>query len=1542
MNLRPPCHPWQLRGRKSHLGRGRLLSLALALALSAALPAAPALAQSPEPSATATSGTTPDPAPTATPAPRWLLYLPAIHQPVKELLLGQEARVGGAAMGIATDGRSLFQVQGASLHSWVPDGPGDELTYRGAFDLLDPAPVDDAWLSLEGGLVTYLRQLRERVPGEPPRSTPFLRLSLLTAGSDGATTAGANLDLPGRLAAQARSADRLYLSVDDPDDSGHALLTVDVSRWEDPRLIHRQALPASARQLLAFPETGQLLALASGAGGTELWTWSAGGDGPRNLSVAPLPLGTEPAALLRVPEGVLAIDSAGSGLVIPLRSRRLRLDRARAADFPLDAVDGPGNRSFVTVDGAAWVAEQVCLYHGIHISTHAASRMVNNLLACFGLPTDGPPVLRRVLAADRLIDVPSWQNSVHLAVVRDQLILSRGSPGGMEVFWPLSDAGPLEVQTADWLLPGRVEGVLRQGDRLVTVEGDAQLRAWAFDEAAYGHLRPLSPSGPWRLGLPGAGNLITRDLPPAADIPNADLVLWREGGLAITGQLQRVRLGEDPPFQEQAAETVMDWRFGLRAAGNLLWSNQDGRIWRFGTAGHVPLTLPNLRGSLQDVAHLGSLRLLAAGVDGLLVLDGADQVIGRLALPGPATAIAVDALRTSSVVWVATGGLPAVSPEPRGSTALHCLDLSDPTAPRPVASIDLPGDRVDRLRAAGAKAGNPTATGARVVGSGWQRRTADLFAYDDPLLFLVDAQDCAHPRLEGATRWDGPPGFLGEPYAEPRLGWDLNPDGQRLYAARDGVEVYGLGGQGHDQSANGRGAAAGSQQGSNLARQMKRTGVMDSPHWTIYLPSTPLQRPFKKLTLRLEGQRLGGSATGIAAVGQAILQVQGDSVLTWLPTAGDDGWTLKGRLDLEDAYAIDRAWISSGVGTACIIAQMSRHSGAPDTFVRIRQVRLGAAGAETASDSLDLPGSMTAYARLGDNIYLAVEGSEAGEHHVHDVNLSTWRPTTRWQKQEIPGSIDSLLALPETSQLLALGHGVAGMDLWTWDIHSGQLSNGPRNRLKDVHGGKLVRIPEGVAAIGGGFGGASGRVIPLRDGSLQFDAARTVWFDDAVTDDGRQFQSAGSGAPTWVSGLICLYQGIDESPRTFKRTHHNVLACYSLEVMPPETPQPLRQLVAADITLEDWWTSTAVVGDSILLSRGGLGGIEVLGPIGGATPPSARTLDVPGGMMTSVLRRGNHLITTEGDLQLRTWLLDPAKSAVPRPVSRLGLPNAGSLISRDLPIDSSLMTRLVLFRGFYIGYPGEIQQVQLSSDGSLGALAATALPDIIWDARAGGGFFWSLSQIGNQDVWRLGTEPLEPIVHLGIPSTVRDLAVAGRHRVLATHDQGLLILDADDRILGQLPLAVPASAIAVDTEGAPANVWVATGGPPNSLPASRDMTQLHCVDIGDPASPRLVSSIDLQDLNVDRLRAAGGRLVGSGTLLRKVDDLNYYDRFLISIDARDCNHPVVGGMTSWESYPDIRGGTSFSWDLSSDGRQLYATRVGPAAGLGVYQIIEQP
>ena len=54
-----------------------------------------------------------------------------------------------------------------------------------------------------------------------------------------------------------------------------------------------------------------------------------------------------------------------------------------------------------------------------------------------------------------------------------------------------------------------------------------------------------------------------------------------------------------------------------------------------------------------------------------------------------------------------------------------------------------------------------------------------------------------------ATRWDGPPGFLGEPYAEPRLGWDLSADGQRLFAARNGVEVYGLVGRDHPASLRG-------------------------------------------------------------------------------------------------------------------------------------------------------------------------------------------------------------------------------------------------------------------------------------------------------------------------------------------------------------------------------------------------------------------------------------------------------------------------------------------------------------------------------------------------------------------------------------------------------------------------------------------------------------------------------------------------------------------------------------------------------------------
>lgn len=803
---------------------------AIVLAALAALRAAPALAQSPEPSSSPTASATPEALATATP---WRLHLPQVLRPAKELTLLPGPRLGGAAMGIATNGRVLLQAQGAGLHHWVAEGgEGGGMDYRGqALDLLDPAPVEDAWLTLEGRLATYLRQLREPVPGEAGRSRAFMRLSLLPVENEGVSSAGGNLDLPGRLTAHARAGGRLYMAMDDPEGPGRWLLTVDVSAWEAPRPLDRQDLSETAAALLALPETAQLLALGRGSAGPELWAWDLRGPAPRPQAATPLPLSGEPVVLLRIPEGLLLLDRGGKGLVIPLSKGRLRPDRSRSVAFPLDQVAGPDGRRFVDVDAAVWAAGQVCLYHGIHVSTHAATRAANNLLACFNLPGQGPPVLGRVVAADPLIDVSWWGPRVHLAALGHLVLLARGSAGGIEVV-SLNQPDPsLWAQTVDTGAPGKTTALLRQGARLFSAEAGAQLRAWTLADAEFIGLRQDQ-----RLALPGAGRLITRDLPGLAasaaleprgpmasaargsipsivrrwsgsDRPTTDrrrdqtappavqLVLWREGGLAIAGRLQRVRLldGEGPPsapsFEPLPPELVPDWDASFRAAGRLLWSRQSGSLWRLGDGGREPLKLPGLRAGLQDVALLGEFSLLAAGADGLMVLDGADQVVAHLGLPDAATAIAVDAARGGAAVWVAGGGRPDLPPEPRGSAALHCIDLSDPLRPRLRATIDLPGDRIDRLRAAGG--GSPAAPGARLAGSGWQRRSTGGVAYDDPLFFIVDAQDCEHPRLLGATRPDRPPPFLRRPYEEARLDWDLGPDGRSLFAAQGGLARYG-------------------------------------------------------------------------------------------------------------------------------------------------------------------------------------------------------------------------------------------------------------------------------------------------------------------------------------------------------------------------------------------------------------------------------------------------------------------------------------------------------------------------------------------------------------------------------------------------------------------------------------------------------------------------------------------------------------------------------------------------------------------------------
>lgn len=800
----PPCHrvapPALATGLAASLRPiAPLLAAALLTTLLAAAPplARPARAQTPEPSA-------------SPPPPRWTLHLPAVDRPAKELLLLPQARVGGAAMGIAAAGSVVFQAQGNSLLTWRRRPGGDAWDRVGSIDLLDPAPVDGAWLSVEGEVLSYLRQLRAPGPPDTPSSTPFLRLSLLIAETEGAATAGAGLDLPGRLVGQARAGDRLYLAVADPEGPGQQLLTLDVGRWETPLLLDRQALETTETVfLVALPETAQLLALGSDAdaGQSRLWIWDTRSGLPRRAAPATLAFGVPAAALLRIPEGLLAVDGHGAGWVIPLRSKRLRLDRSRALSFDLGAITGPDLRQFRWVDAAASVANRVCFYNGIYVSTHSATMVANNLLACYDLPSGGQPGQRQVLALDRLVDAAEWRGGIHMAVIGDRVLLSRGSPGGFAELGPIGLDGAV-VRDVD-APPGRAAGLLRRGNRLVTTEGDAQLRAWTIHDSSFDPwLCPagLCPAGARpRLALPGAGRLITRDLPPSsAEQPDPELLLWREGGLGMTGQLQRVAWNPEAGFEAGPAEWLSEWLHGLRAAGGLLWSNQDGRIWRLGPEGRIPLDLPGRRGSLQDLAHLGRLRLLAAGADGLIVLDGADQVLGRLALPGPATAVAVDEGAGDGVAWVATGGLPALPPEPRQTAALYCLDLSDPTAPRVVAGIDVPGDRVDRLRAAGAGQqpqgevlrqgvdNEDPAPVARVFGSGWQRRTAGGMAYDDALLFMVDARDCARPRLEGVTHPDRPPGFLAPPYQEPRLTWDLSPDGRQLYAAREGLEVYGL------------------------------------------------------------------------------------------------------------------------------------------------------------------------------------------------------------------------------------------------------------------------------------------------------------------------------------------------------------------------------------------------------------------------------------------------------------------------------------------------------------------------------------------------------------------------------------------------------------------------------------------------------------------------------------------------------------------------------------------------------------------------------
>lgn len=707
----------------------------------------------------------------------------------------------------------------------------------------------------------------------------------------------------------------------------------------------------------------------------------------------------------------------------------------------------------------------------------------------------------------------------------------------------------------------------------------------------------------------------------------------------------------------------------------------------------------------------------------------------------------------------------------------------------------------------------------------------------------------------------------------------------------------------------------------------------------LFLPAVDLQRPYPELLLQADTQRVGGDTGGMAYVNGVIYQVQGNSLLHWRRVDGAAPWTVEGQSPLSDVSdpAFEATQVQPCDGAACVAQQVRDRIRPWGNHWQV--VKIWRPQSRCLQVIASRPHStLTAYAVIGDTGLVAYD-TVAGEHVMEQVEtfynepmdhmreFPSWRP---------PATVSKLLILPETNELVARLELASGPELWIWKLHDRWPTGDPR-RVPDADG-DLVRLPEGLAIVKG----SRVTMLPIRDSRLAPEARQQLWLQETATvSEGREFSlSHGHVTAVWAAGMLCLFDGMTEYAPSLRKVRHNVLGCYDLSRVGRGGIYRIRHLVAADLSLDLSPPLTASE-DTVFVSGGRLGGFEILRPLDAENPTDS--VDAPGGAIHTVIRRGDQLITAEGDMQLRTWDLDHGAPDSPQPLARLSLPAAGALISRDLAGTEGTGEDVVLFRGDAMGYRGAWQRVHVSPEGELTPAAPQPNPEVAgllrW-ARSAGSLLWSLAGLadgpGSWPVWRLdpekGLEP-DPLSMPGI--RLVDSALDGPVQVLAAASDGLLVLGEHDQVLGRLPLDREAVAVAVNARTTPDRVWVATGAGPHDETKHRDEAGLHCVDISDPSQPRLVGSLWLAGAKVDRLRLGGGRLLAGGMMRREVDNQAYFDPFLISLAADRCVDPVVEAMTQPRSLPQhlapLDENASFSWDLSADGQWLYAARTGLAA-----------
>jgi|GEM_PF-4519651 len=419
---------------------------------------------------------------------------------------------------------------------------------------------------------------------------------------------------------------------------------------------------------------------------------------PRSVAAPPSPTATLPAASFNATPTAAEPTSAASPTAPP------PAPATAPADADADADD------LTTIDVATSdVAVRDVTTTDVAAPDLAASGLATNDVAApdraatlAGLPLD------RQRQLDGLAEFAQDGGTVTAVALDDRIVW--GVVGPRVLGWP-RDAGGGSTAPVAWtpVLPEVPEAIALDGDRLVVAtpgRDGAPATVWIFDIAPTGALGHVAALGACDLTGSGAAEVMAL----AAD--DTWIYALTERGLSIV----------------DAKRAAAPFEIGHAAAGTAPTARASGSLALLGDGTHALLARPS---GLQVI----DVRAPAAP---RVVFQGVPRDVHAVAADGGTVAVAIEAV---------TGRLAGTG----GTLRLTTLDVADPTRPRALAAVALPGG----THAGGTDAGGTLPDGAGSAAGGARAVTAlageqaAVVDGDGRSLWIVDLSDPAAPVASG-------------------------------------------------------------------------------------------------------------------------------------------------------------------------------------------------------------------------------------------------------------------------------------------------------------------------------------------------------------------------------------------------------------------------------------------------------------------------------------------------------------------------------------------------------------------------------------------------------------------------------------------------------------------------------------------------------------------------------------------------------------------------------------------------------------------------